>query len=247
MAHFPSIPAVAPLLFTLLYAGCGDDGPRAEEFGREAERVEADSASWVALFDGNDLSAWRGLDAEEPPGSWELRGGALVLRPDSEGAGDLVTRETFETFDLRFEFRLSECANSGVVYGVDLGGEATWHTGPEYQLLDDDCENYASVDSAQHTASAYDLFPAVDAALRPAGMWNEGRIVVEAGQVEHWLNGEEVLEYERSGPRWDRAVAASKFTQWPAFGKTIGGGHVALQDHGSEVAFRNIRIRPLAD
>ena len=143
-------------------------------------------------------------------------------------------------FDCRFSWRVAEGANSGVIWHA-LETEPRAHmTGPEYQVLDDLSEQPGVGHGA---GSLYDLVGSTDAPLRPAGQWNEGRIVVHEGRVQHWLNGRQLLDVPCRGPEWQAMVAGSKFAAWP-FG-TAGQGHLVLQEHGGEVAYRDLRIRQL--
>lgn len=204
---------------------------------REAERRDG----FQLLFNGRDLSGWRAFRGDDAPTrGWVVREASLVHQAGG-GGGDLVTIEQFADFDLRFEWRVLPNANSGVLFWVQEDQERSFMTGPEYQILDD----LGQRPSPQHGAAAlYDLVvPAADKPVRPAGTWNEGRIVVQEGRLRHWLNGMQVVDVNLRGGEWQRLVAGSKFRDWP-FAKAAEG-HIALQDHGDEVAFRNLRIKRL--
>ncbi|MCB9887237.1 MAG: DUF1080 domain-containing protein [Planctomycetes bacterium] len=190
------------------------------------------------LFDGRTLDNWRAFRGEGPPAKgWLVRDAALV---NESGGGDLVTRQEYSDFDFRFSFRVAPKANSGVIWHVLETAAETYMTGPEYQVIDD----FGAGPAPQHSVGAlYDLVPPVEKTVRRAGAWNDGRIVVQNGRVQHWLNGNKVVDAPCSGPEWDKMVANSKFKSWP-FGKS-GRGRIALQDHGDPVAFRNLRIRQL--
>lgn len=195
---------------------------------------------WALLFDGKTTEGWRGYKQEKAPGGWQAVDGALTR---VEGGGDIISVEQYGSFDLRFEWKVDPGGNSGVMYRVAESGDATYHTGPEYQILD----NAAHADGqAALTAagSCYGLYAPSKDVTRPAGSWNQARIVVRGNHVEHWLNGERIVQYELGSADWQERVAASKFKQWPDFGR-LPRGHIALQDHGDRVAYRNIRIRPL--
>jgi type 1 glutamine amidotransferase len=190
------------------------------------------------LFDGRSLDHWRAYRGEHPPAQgWIVRDAAIVHLAGG-GGGDLVTREEFGDFDFRFSFRTAPSANSGVIWHVLETEGQTYMTGPEYQVLDD---QGAKPDPKHAAGALYDLVPATGKDVRPAGAWNEGRIVIENGRVQHWLNGKLVVDAPCRGPEWDAMVRKSKFRDWP-FGKT-DSGRIALQDHGDEVAYRDLRIR----
>jgi type 1 glutamine amidotransferase len=183
------------------------------------------------LFDGRSLRSWRAYRGEAPPPSgWVVRDGAIVHEPGG-GGGDL---------DFRFSFRVAPGANSGVIWHVLESADQTYMTGPEYQVLDDLA---ARPDGKHGVGALYDLVPATGKTTLPAGEWNEGRIVVHGGRVQHWLNGSCVLDVPCAGPEWEALVQQSKFRDWP-FARA-GRGHLALQDHGDEVAYRNLRLRSL--
>ncbi|MCK5943493.1 MAG: DUF1080 domain-containing protein [Planctomycetes bacterium] len=192
------------------------------------------------LFDGRELEHWTAFRADAPPErGWVVRDAAIVHEAGG-GGGDLVSRERYGDFDLRFSFRVAAGANSGVMWHVTDEGDQTYYSGPEYQVLDD----LTRKPGAKHAVgSLYDLVPAEGKRVLPAGQWNEGRIVVHDGRLQHWLNGSKVVDCACAGPEWDAMIAASKFKDWP-FGKAAQG-RFALQDHGDEVAFRNLRVRKL--
>lgn len=197
-------------------------------------------AAAKALFDGATLTGWRGYKTEAPGEGWKVIDGVLVLKGK---AGDLVTAEEFGDFDLELEWKVAEATNSGVIYRVGLGDNAPFITGPEYQVLD----NLKAEDNKKDThlaGSLYDLAGPAKDFTRPVGEWNSARIRVQGWHVEHWLNGEKVVDVDLESPAGKALMAASKFKDWPKFA-TLKRGHIALQDHGHLVSFRNIRIREL--
>jgi hypothetical protein len=207
------------------------------------------------LWDGKTASGWRGAYKREfPAKGWEMKDGALsVLESDgaeSENGGDIVTMKSYGAFDLQFEFRLTEGANSGVKYCVtESEGNQGSAIGLEYQVLDDEKHPDAKegVVGNRTLASLYDLIPAerIRRGVRPVGAWNSGRIVLYPdNRVEHWLNGYKVLEYQRGNGIYKALVARSKYAKWDNFGMAEKGS-ILLQDHGDRVSFRSIKIKEL--
>jgi hypothetical protein len=199
------------------------------------------ASAWKPLFDGTSTAGWRGFRAKDVPArGWTVDAGALHHAAGA-GGGDLVTADEYGDFELRFEWRVGAGANSGVLYRVGEDDDATWKTGPEYQILDD--EKHADAkDPKTSAASMYGLYEPGGKELKPVGEFNEGRIVVRGGKVEHWLNGTRVVSCDLAGDDLKSRVAASKFKDLPHFAKRAQG-RIALQDHGDDVWYRNIRIR----
>ncbi len=207
------------------------------------------------LWDGKTTKGWKGAYKDKfPEQGWEIKDGALnVLNAagaESRNGGDIVTEQEYGAFDLQFEFKLSEGANSGVKYFVtEAEGNPGSAIGLEYQVLDDERHPDAKegVVGNRTQASLYDLIPSVKVkrGMHKIGEWNYGRIVVYPdNRVEHWLNGYKVVEYQRGNPIYHALVARSKYAGWKNFGMAEKG-RILLQDHGSSVAFRSIKIREL--
>jgi hypothetical protein len=205
-----------------------------------ASDTASDAAGWRSLFDGTSTAAWRGYRADTMPGGWRVVDGTLVR---AGPGGDIVTKDTFRNFELALDWKIAPGGNSGIMYRVTEEAQAPYETGPEMQVLDD--ERHADGKSRLTSAGAlYGLYPAPAGVVKPAGEWNSVRVVVNGNHVEHWLNGVKVVDVEMNGPEWNTKVQASKFRQWPGYGRAAEG-HIALQDHGDWVAYRNIRVRTL--
>jgi hypothetical protein len=174
------------------------------------------------------------------PRGWQVVDGALTRV--GEG-GDIITTEQFENFELALDWKVAPAGNSGIFYRVTESGEATYHSGPEMQVLDDAGHKDGS-SRLTSAGSLYGIYGAPAGVVKPAGEWNAVRLVVNGNHVEHWLNGVKVVDYELGSADWAKRVGEAKFKEWPEFGRAKRG-HIALQDHGDWVAYRNIKIKVL--
>ena len=198
------------------------------------------SAGWRLLFDGKTTAGWRGFKQDSAPPGWQVVDGALTR---VASGGDLVSRAKFRNFELTLEWNIALGGNSGIFYRGSEDDDAIYWNAPEMQVLDD----AGHVDGKSRLTSAgaaYDLYPSPAGVVKPAGEWNQVRIVVKGKHVEHWLNGVKVVEYELGSPDWNAKVKASKFAGHPHFGRNPTG-YIGLQDHGDRVTYRNIKIRVL--
>lgn len=207
----------------------------------EAEK----EAGWRLLFDGRTTDGWRNYRKDTISDGWKIEDGALVRA--ERGAGDIITDEQFDNFELSIEFKISPEGNSGIMFRVTEDGGAPWHSGPEIQVQD----NVHGHDP-QKAGWLYQLYrPADDPATgqpadatRPVGEWNHVQLRVTEAGCEINVNGYRYAQFNIGSPDWNRRVAASKFAQFEQFGKAARG-HICLQDHGDEVAYRSIKIREL--
>jgi len=198
------------------------------------------AAGWRLLFDGRTTAGWRGFRQDTMPVGWQVVDGTLTR---VVAGGDILTVDQFASFELTVDWKVAPGGNSGIFFHVTEGAGAVYEAGPEMQVLDD--AGHADGRSRLTAAgSNFALHPAPPGVVRPADQWNRARIVVDGAHVEHWLNGVKVVEYELWSPDWEARVAASKFAQWPGYGRARSG-HIALQDHGDRVAYRDIKIRTL--
>jgi Domain of Unknown Function (DUF1080) len=199
---------------------------------------------WTLLFDGKTTSGWRNYKSNKVSDRWKVSNGELYLdKAVTEGTGDIMTDKEYKDYELSVDWKVAACGNSGIIFNVveDAKYENTYNTGPEMQVLDNSCHPDAKI--IKHRAGdLYDLISCSKETVKPAGEWNQVRIISKNAQMEFWLNGTKVVQFTMHTPEWDAMVAKSKFNTMPGFGKALKG-HIALQDHGDAVWFRNIKIR----
>jgi hypothetical protein len=199
------------------------------------------ASPWRQLLPGEDLSAWRGWQADGIPAGWHLKDGTLTKEGEVD---DIVTHDEFGNFELELEWKIGAGGNSGIFYRGTREYDHIYWSGPEYQLLDD-ARARDGKNPLTSAASAYALYGPPRGVVKPAGEWNKTRIVVAGSHVDHWLNGQKVVEYELGSDDWKARVAASKFREYPHYG-LAQQGYIGIQgDHDGLLAIRHVRIREL--
>jgi hypothetical protein len=240
----------AYFLAAALLAGCG---PRVQRASADTTTMTAEQTApntltdaeraqgWRLLFDGKTTAGWRGYGRPAmPEGGWSVVDGALTR---TGRGGDIVAVDRYRDFELALEWQVPPGGNSGIFYRAIEDSNAIYMSAPEYQVLDD-AAHADGRNPLTSSGSAFGLYAPPRGVVRPAGEWNQSRIVVKGSRVEHWLNGQKVVEYELQGGDWKAKVAASKFKDWPTYG-TAAEGYLGLQDHGDRVRFRSIKVRSL--
>lgn len=202
---------------------------------------------WRLLFDGATTNGWK-IFKDRKNNSWEVVDGVLHCKAPMETPGvdnersDLMTVEQFDNFELSLEWKLAAQSNSGIMFRVSEAYDQPYFSGPEYQLIDDG--GYPDETDVHLTGANYDVHAVPAKKMKPLGEWNHTKIVANGNHIEHWLNGEKILEYEIGSEDWTQRKNNSKW-------KDVAGycvptqGHIDLQDHGGEAWFRNIMIRAL--
>lgn len=218
---------------------------------KEKSASKSNSTDWVVLFDGTSTDAWHDAHSDVfPDTGWKINGNELTVlaKTDSTPAGkDIITRQKYSNFELELEVKLTEGANSGIKYFVtdSFPGYEGQYLGLEFQLIDDALHPDAKKgrNGNRTMASLYDLIPAsISKKANPPGEWNKIRLLVDGTHVEHWLNGQKVLEFDRKSEAFRELVAISKYKNFINFGE-IPEGYLLLQGHSDEVSFRSIRIK----
>ena len=207
---------------------------------------------WITLFDGKTTNGWHTYGKKTAGNEWKVEGGALHLdasTPNKEG-GDLVTNDEYKNFDLKLEWKISEKGNSGIIFYVHEDPEKyheTYVTGIEMQVLDNGTPTrLGQPDGKLYTHRAGDLYDllASKEAVKPLGQWNQVEIKAKDGKLDFYMNGEHTLSTKMWDENWKKMVAISKFKDMPGF-SAYKEGKIALQDHGADVWFRNIKIKKL--
>ena len=238
------------LLFAGLTACNSDSSENHTSNNPEAmeEKTVTTKEGYISLFNGENLDGWHGFNKTGEVENWKIENGAMVClgaAPDASG-GDLVSDREFENFELLWEWKVTKEANSGLMYHVVESDKypAPYETGPEYQMIDD--VNFPdALEESQKAGADYGMYPAnADKKLMPVGEWNSSKIIFNKGHVEHWLNGEKILEFEAWSDDWNKRKAEGKWKDFPDYGMAKKG-RIALQDHGNKVYFKDIYIKEL--
>jgi hypothetical protein len=236
------------LLISFLVLGlatsCGSKGKK--------PAIKADDG-WVSLFDGKTTAGWRKYDSTAfPVRGWEVVDGTLHCIQSGTGeagrGGDIIYDKKFSNFELSLEWKIGAGGNSGIfILAQEIPGEPIYKSSPEMQLLDNDKHPDANlgVNGNRKAGSLYDLIPAVPQNTKPAGEWNTAGILCYQGTVVFKSNGANVVEFHLWTDDWKKMVSNSKFKDWDWFLNTAKEGYIGLQDHGSDVWFRNIKIKNL--
>jgi len=233
---FKNIPLIIILSMAVLLAAC-------------AQEEQLNEAEWQVLFDGTNVDQWRGYKTDAFPEKWIIDGDALFFNSSQSGGSgsgnDIISKDQYGEFELMLEWKVAPGANSGIFYHVveDEKFANVYYSAAEMQVVDNDGHPDGKI--IQHQAGdLYDMISSSVDASNPVGEWNEVRIIVKGNNLQHWLNGQKVVETTMWDDNWAALLKDSKFATWPDFA-TSKVGHIALQDHGDPVWYRNIKIKKL--
>ena len=234
-----------------LVAACSAPKTEEAEMKDSVEVGKAPVEGWISLFDGQTLNGWSKYGGGEVGKAWKVENGELFLDATNKAGwqtgdgGDIVTNEEFENFHLKYDWKIAQNGNSGVMFFVHDSPEFQnpWNTGPEMQVLDNEGHPDAKIIS-HRAGDLYDLIVSNEETVKPFGEWNQAEIIANNGKLDLILNGKTTVSTTMWTPEWEALIAKSKFKDMPGFGK-YKKGKIALQDHGDLVSFRNITIKKL--
>jgi hypothetical protein len=227
------------LAFALLVSSfTSNNKPKDNRLSKKEKRED-----WILLFDGTTMKGWRPYKNRESEG-WEVKNGELNCKEEGvTKRADLITIDQYENYELLIDWKISPKKNSGIIYMVTEENGASYESGPEYQLIDD--VGYpGKLSDKQLSGANYDMQGPSAKVSKPAGEFNHTKIVINKGHVEHWLNGTKVVDYQLWSPEWEQQKANSKWKDVKPYGMSKSG-HIALQDHGGGIAFKNIKLKRL--
>ncbi len=249
------------VFFAITTSGCNSSQKNEEKTCKVNRLTETEKReNWKLLFNGETFNGWRGFGMDKAPNGWKVENGTIKILPKTDWprqadgqpilGADLITVETFDNFELVWEWKIGTGGNSGIKYNVSDELSLSYPPkgcalGFEYQMMDDSGLSGPAMKNS--TGALYDLVaPVKEKVLMPAGEFNTSRIVFRYGRGEHWLNGKKVLEFDMNSISFDSLVKNSKFNAIPGFAEKREG-HIVLQDHAEAAWFRNIKIRRLND
>lgn len=196
---------------------------------------------WRLLFNGEDMDSWRNFKKPGLDDKWVVEDGTMTLT--GKGGGDILTKKAYTNFDLRLEWKISEGGNSGIFILVDEDGRRIYSHAPEIQILDNERASDRKIDS-HRSGSLYDMISSHPSSHRPAGEWNQVRILFQDRFLQVWQNEVPTVTIDMNSSTWEILLDESKFDNWRGFGEA-SSGHIGLQDHGDRVSFKNLRIKEL--
>lgn len=212
--------------------------PAADDADPNTLSAQETKDGWKLLFDGKTLDGWRVFKKQDAKG-WTVKDGTLYL--EKPGAGDIMTKDKYGNFELTLDWKIETGNNSGLIYRVSEEGGTTYVSGPEMQIANHKADAKLGKNDG---GSLYDMYAPTANPLKPADQWNTFKVVCNGKHLEQWVNGVKVVDCDIGSDDWNKRLEASKWKKEKLFA-TQATGHIALQDHGSKLAFRNIKIKSL--
>jgi hypothetical protein len=248
----------SPILILLLMAvifSCGTKQPK-DATGLLAEIDKNDAPNtlsrgekkngWQLLFDGKTTDGWHGYNLKVFPDCWSIEDGSFTMNTTGSAESlDIITNKIYRDFALSLEYKLTKAANSGIIYQIaeDPRYKFPYETGPEFQVIDH--QNWPdTLESWQINGANYAMYPPLVQPYKPLGEWNQLFLVVKGNSVTQILNGEVVVKYEKNSEEWTKLRNSGKWTAFPDWGK-FDEGHISLQNHGTKVWYRSIKIKEI--
>ncbi|MEO6220701.1 MAG: DUF1080 domain-containing protein [Ginsengibacter sp.] len=235
----------------ILFAGCKLADKKSSD--EEKPEISETTNGWIQLFNGTTNAGWHTYGKDSVGNAWNIEDSSLHLDASSKNdwqtkdGGDIVTNDEYENFDLQLDWKISEGGNSGIMFYVKedtLKYKHTWHTGPEMQVADNEKNEDGKIYKSQ-AGDIYELFPTnSEQCVNPAGKWNHVEIISDKGKLDLYMNDNHTLDTTIWNNAWEKNIAGTKFKDMPYFG-TFKKGKIALQDHGADVWYKNIRIKNL--
>jgi hypothetical protein len=242
-------------LMTVIIIACGRPDPYdAQVLSAELDKNSPPNTlsareiknNWQLLFDGTTTDGWRGYNMQDFPDCWSIEDGSFTMNTQGGGEDqDIITTRKYRDFALSLEYKLTSAANSGIIYQIaeDTIYRFPYETGPEFQIIDH--EGWPGpLEDWQINGANYAMYPPMAKPFRPAGEWNHALLVIKGNQVTQMLNGEVVVKYEKYSEEWTRLRDSGKWTDFPDWGK-FDEGYISLQNHGTKVWYRNIKLKEL--
>lgn len=209
--------------------------------GENTLSVEERRSGWQLLFNGKDMSQWRNFKGDDINAKWVVDQNAMHL--SAGGGGDLLSKNRYENFELKLQWKISEAGNSGIFIRADEQGKQIYSHAIEVQILDN--ERHADNKISSHlSGSVYDILASPKESHKPAGQWNQVHIRLNNNALTVWQNGIKTADTVIASREWQQRVSKSKFSTWQGFAETTTG-HIGLQDHSDAVWFKNIKIKEL--
>lgn len=201
---------------------------------------------WILLFNGTSRDGWHGYNMSGFPDSWTIEDGTFTM--NSKGGQedqDIITNKKYKKFAFSFDFKLTKGANSGIIFQLEENPKYKfpYETGPEFQIIDQD--NWPDkLEDWQILGANYAMYPPLAKPAKPVGEWNNAMLVVDGNHVTHLVNGVVVVTYEKYSDDWKKRRDSGKWSDYPDYGK-FDEGHISLQNHGTKVWYRNLKIKEL--